>query len=156
MSRFRGKISDYVAARIEGLSPLDAGIHAGYAQAGIRVAICRLEQRADVRKAIKAGAEAQAPGGVEDEPDVPGADGGREQWEMKDSYESPLDLLLDTMNNPLAPKTLRYQAAKDALPYCHPRKEGGKKEEREKEAKKAAKGKFRPGRRPGQSSHTVQ
>lgn len=150
MSRFRGKISDYVAARIEGLPPYEAGIHAGYAQAGIRVAICRLEQRADVRKAIKAGAEAQAPGGVEDEPDDPMA-GGREQWEMKESYESPLALMLDVMNNALAPKTLRYQAAKDALPYCHPRKEGGKKEEKEKEAKKAATGRFRPGQRP---SHT--
>jgi hypothetical protein len=156
MSRFRGKISDYVAARIEGLPPYEAGIHAGYAQAGIRVAICRLEQRADVRKAIKAGAEPQAKGGVEDEPDVPADDGGREQWAMKDSYESPLDLMLDVMNNALAPKTLRYQAAKDALPYCHPRKEGGKKEDRAKEAKKAAQGKFRPGRRPGQRQHTVQ
>ena len=81
--------------------------------------------------------------------------GGREQWEMKDSYESPLALMLDVMNNALAPKTLRYQAAKDALPYCHPRKEGGKKEEREKEAKKAATGKFRPGKRPGQSQRMV-
>ena len=61
---------------------------------------------------------------------------------MKPKYDTPLDLLRDVWNNPDAPKSLRYQAAKDALPYCHARKEGGKKDEAAKESKKAAAGKF--------------
>lgn len=67
---------------------------------------------------------------------------------MKDRYSTPLDLMLDVMNNPDAPKSLRYQAAKDALPYCHPRKEGGKKDEAKERAKKAAGGKFQTAARP--------
>lgn len=56
---------------------------------------------------------------------------------MKDRYDSPLALLEDVMNNAKAPKSLRYQAAKDALPYRHARKESGKKEEAANDAKKA-------------------
>ena len=70
------------------------------------------------------------------------------KWALKDKYNSPLELMLDVMNNPAAPKALRYTAAKDALPYCHARKEGGKKDERADRADKAGKGKFGTVARP--------
>ena len=82
------------------------------------------------------------------EPEAKSDDNGIDSWAMKDSYDSPLELLRDVWNNPKAPKGIRYQAAKDALPYLHARMEGGKKEEKEKGAKGAAKGKFQPGNRP--------
>ena len=75
-------------------------------------------------------------------------DGSVDSWAMKDRYDTPLDLLRDVWNNPKAPKGIRYQAAKDALPYVHARMEVGKKEEKEKAAKRAVRGKFQPGAKP--------
>ena len=75
---------------------------------------------------------------------------------MKPKYDTPLDLLRDVWNNPDAPKSLRYQAAKDALPYCHPRiAEAGKKEKKEELAKKTSgAGRFQTKSAP-QRAHAV-
>ena len=141
-----GKMQAYAAARAQGLRPLDAAAHAGYSGSGIKVTTSRIEARSDVQAEIKrikkGGVTVTAPGGKES------AEERDEKWGMRDSYDNPLDLMLDVMNNPKAPKSLRYQAAKDALPYCHPRKEGGKKEEASERAKKAAGGKFKTAARP--------
>lgn len=142
-----GKMQAYAEARAHGMEPLVAAAHAGYAGAGVRVTTSRIEARKDVQAEIRR----LRKGGAKPERDEPDSD-LMEKWAMKDRYDSPLDLLRDVMNNPKAPKSLRYQAAKDALPYCHPRKEAGKKDEMKDKAKKAAKGKFgvmsRPGRPP--------
>lgn len=139
----KGKAHAYAVARSQGLPPGKAALHAGYTPSAARVRASELEKRPDVRAEIKRLKET----GVE----VP-AEGGRpapDSWEMKDHYESSLALLRDIYNNPLAPKSMRYQAAKDALPYEHARKEGGKKEEAAKAAKKVAKeGKFGVGQKP--------
>ena len=138
----RGKMQAYVEARAQGLEPKVAARHAGYEEAGIAVTVSRMERRADVQaeiRRLKRGGKAV---------DEPGSKESLEKWAMKDSYSNPLDLMLDVMNNPEAPKSLRYQAAKDALPYCHPRKEGGKKDEQKERATKAAKGKFQTAARP--------
>lgn len=140
----RGKMQAYAEARAQGLSPADAAAHADYSGSASRVTVSRIEARADVQAEI---ARLKRGGVDEGEGDEPGG------WQMKDRYASPLDLLEDVWNNPQAPKSLRYQAAKDALPYCHPRKEAGKKEDKEKAAKEAAKGKFKTARRPGQSAY---
>lgn len=131
----------YAEARAAGIEPKAAGVHAGYAQAGIAVTVCRLEARADIKAAIakakKAGVVIPPPKadpGAEPEGNTP------DKWEMKDHYDSPLDLFRDVWNNPQAPKSLRYQAAKDAAPYLHARKEGGKKEEKDQAAKDVAAG----------------
>lgn len=141
-----GKMQAYAAARAQGLAPNDAAAHAGYAGSGIRVTTSRIEARSDVQaeiRRIKKGGVT-----VTVTPPAKNDEGDIDKWGMRDKYANPLDLMLDVMNNPKAPKSLRYMAAKDALPYCHPRKEGGKKEEKKERAEKAAGGKFQTAARP--------
>ena len=138
----RGKMQAYAEARAQGLRPLDAGAMAGYSGAGVKVTISRMEKRDDVKAEIKRlarGGKAEKRGEE---------NGTLDKWSMQDRYSNPLELMLDVMNNPEAPKSLRYQAAKDALPYCHPRKEGGKKDEAKERATKASQGKFQTSARP--------
>jgi hypothetical protein len=141
----RGKMQAYAEARAAGLAPKDAAAHAGYEMAGVAVTVSRLEARSDIQAEIKRAKRGgkRATASETDSPEVE-----RAKWAMRDHYSSPLDLMLDVMNNPQAPTSVRYQAAKDALPYCHPRKEGGKKDEARERAKKAAGGKFQTTARP--------
>lgn len=136
-----GKMQAYAEARANGMEPLVAAAEAGYSGAGIRVTTTRLEKRVDMIAEI-----ARLKGGGKGS--APAPDDDLEGWGYKDRYATPLDLLLDVMNNPQAPKSLRYQAAKDALPYCHARKEAGKKDEQKEKAKGAAQGRFQPGGKP--------
>lgn len=137
-----GKMQAYAEARAAGLDPIPAAAAAGYSGSGIRVTTSRLEAREDIKAEVRRLKKGGAP--VDDTPD----DTGREEWGYKDHYDSPLELMLDVMNNPVAPKSIRYQAAKDALPYCHAKKEGGKKEDQENRAKKASAGRFGTQQRP--------
>ena len=147
--QLRGKMQGYAEARAQGLAPMTAGAHAGYSGGAMRVTLSRIEARSDVQAEIR-----RLKKGDKRVDEAPVTDtGDREPWVMKDKYESPLALMEDVMNNPLAPKSLRYQAAKDALPYCHARKEGGKKDEVEAKAKEAAGGKFKTGKRPSARPH---
>lgn len=150
----KGKMQAYAEGRAAGMDPNTAGAHAGYAPgAGMRVVASKLEARADVRAEIKRlkkeGVKTDAVGDL--------AVATRDAWAMKDSYTSPLELLEDIMNNPNAPKSLRYQAAKDALPYRHGRvAEAGKKEKKQEAAEAAsAKGKFQRKAPPKRVSHSV-
>lgn len=164
MSHPNNKVPAYIEMRVAGLAPLDAARAAGYAQSGIKVTSSRLEQREDVRLALRVAKRGTKPAGkklhplkspvstrhhrsVDDEPRH--GDGPLDPWRLKDRYSSPLDLLLDVMNNPIAPGGLRIQCAKDAMPYCHARKEGGKKDDEKSKAKStAAASKFGPGAAP--------
>ena len=136
----RGKMQKYVEGRLAGMAPQVAGSYAGYGKAGLKVAVCKLEKRSDIQAILKGNAPAQE--------EVIGGRG--EKWEMRNKYANPLELFLDVMNNPKAPVSMRYQAAKDAAPYCHARKEGGKKQEKMDNAKAnaAAKQRFQTGGRP--------
>lgn len=161
------KIQGYIEQRVAGVDALNACLAAGYSQAGISVTMARLESREDVREAIRAAKRGskskqlqplKSPTSkrqyrsVADEPrhgDGPAKD-PLDPWRLKDHYDSPLELLRDVMNNPQAPGGLRIQCAKDALPYCHARKEGGKKDDEKSRAKETAAGgsKFGTGRAP--------
>lgn len=151
------KIQEYIEQRVAGVDALHACLAAGYSQAGISVTMARLESREDVRLAIRVAKRStgkskplrslKEPAGkrqyrsVADEPRH--GDGPLDSWRLRDHYDSPLDLLRDVMNNPAAPGGLRIQCAKDAMPYCHARKEGGKKDDEKSKAKDtAASGKF--------------
>lgn len=143
------KIQDYIEQRVAGVDPLNAGLAVGYAVASISVQVAKLESREDVRLAIRA-----AKRGVGKSKPVHRMKNGERQyrsaadepskknpldpWRLRDHYDSPLDLLRDVMNNPQAPGGLRIQCAKDAMPYCHARKEGGKKEDDKSKAKDTA------------------
>lgn len=50
----------------------------------------------------------------------------------------PRKFLLAAMNDPWLDSKLRVDAAKALMPYEHPRKEGGKKEQQQKDAEKIA------------------
>lgn len=158
------KIQEYIEQRVAGVDPLNAGLAVGYAVASISVQLAKLESREDVRQAIrvaKRGAgkskplhSLKSPTGkreyrsVADEP-RPDKD-PLDPWRLRNHYDSPLDLLRDVMNNSKAPAGLRIQCAKDALPYCHARKEGGKKDDEKSKAKDIASGesKFRTQAKP--------
>lgn len=140
------KIAAYIAQRISGLPPQEAGIAAGYALSGIRVTVSRHESREDVRAALRKAKRGNAAASVatrrrrpDEEEDVPEQ---LQPWKLRDHYANPLDLLRDVMNNPKAPGGLRIQCAKDALPYCHARKESSKKQEEKDIAKETGKSKF--------------
>jgi hypothetical protein len=150
------KIGAYIEQRAAGLEPISAAIAAGYAQSGIQVTSSRLEQREDVRQALrkanrvgKSVKPLRSPTSkrqyrsVADEPESD--DPILEPWKLKDKYASPLDLLIDVMNNAKAPGGLRIQCAKDAMPYCHARKETSKKEDNKDKAKRVGnESSFRP------------
>lgn len=141
-----GKMQRYAEGRAMGLAPAAAAQHAGYSGAGLRVTLSRIEARSDVQAEIR---RLKKSGRVADTPEAEPEGDEPEPWKMKDKYTSSLALLQDLYNNPKAPKSLRYQAAKDALAYEHPRKEGGKKDAKEDAAKEAGKGKFRTTNKPG-------
>ncbi len=63
--------------------------------------------------------------------------------------QSPLDFLLAVQNNPAAAPHLRVRAAVAAAQYTHvKRADGGKKDDAQAAAKKAVKGRFKPGTPP--------
>lgn len=158
------KIPDYIEQRIAGVAPEAAALAVGYSRSGIRVTICNLEARADVKKAIRSGKRVgkrlsaqvlkqstskRQYRSVADEPDGDDVPEQLKPWALKDRYSSPLDLMIDVMNNKKAPGGLRIQCAKDAMPYCHARKEGSKKDDDKSKAKEtAAKSKFGAQARP--------
>jgi hypothetical protein len=143
----KGKMQRYAEARAQGLSPTAAAALADYSGSGARVTVSRIEARADVQAEIRRLKKGERVGDKPEVEDDSGED--TDPWKMKAKYPSSLALLQDLYNNAKAPKSLRYQAAKDALPYEHPRKEAGKKEEVEKAAKAASAGKFRTTSKPG-------
>lgn len=143
MMSYTKKQQAFIEAKAGGAGHAEAAMMAGYAAASAAVTGTRLMARKDVVDAIKSiqgeGGNGGAARPTSDDP---------EPWGLKDRYSNPLDLMLDVMNNPDAPKSLRYQAAKDAMPYCHARKEGGKKEDQNERAKAAGKGRFGTQGRP--------
>lgn len=139
MGHPNNKVPQYIEERLAGLKPLDAALAAGYAQSAIRVTASRLETRADVKSALRKG---KRMGRRDLEDNEVGGDVLRSPlaaWTLKKHYSDPLSLLLDVMNNPEAPGGLRIQCAKDAMPYCHARKETSKREDGKTKAKETAK-----------------
>ena len=140
MSTFTSKMLAYCQHRALGLKAGDAARAAGYLVSSAAVTASRLECRTDVqaeiarcRKANKSKPPPTVAGQPDESPAAP--------WGLKDKYASPLELMLDVVNNPKAPIGIRIQCAKDAMPYVHPRKgEGGKKDAAQEAAEKAAGG----------------
>src|ERR1700750_2448417 len=161
------KIADYIDHRTQGVDAHARALAAGYSVAGLAQTVSRLEARDDVKAALRAAKRAATKSkplrpltsptskrqhrSVDDQPrHGEGPDKNPlDPWRLKDRYSSPLDLMLDVMNNPSAPGGLRIQCAKDAMPYCHARKEGGKKDDEKNKAKNTnATSKFGTGRAP--------
>lgn len=140
------KMATYVEARVAGADKLTAARSAGYSENGLDAAVSRLESRADVQAAIRAGRKTAG---------AAGGSGGRAGQKpaknladddgvplMKAKYGSSLELMQDTYNNPRMPPAMRFEAAKQALPYEHGKVgETGKKETAKNRAKEIAAGK---------------
>jgi phage terminase small subunit len=136
---FTEKMQAFIDFKAAGATHEEAACSAGYAIPSASVTASKLMKRDDVRAAVaKAKRELSKaqPAGV----DIPGE---LDPWKLKDRYSLPLDLLLDVLNNPKAPTSLRIQCAKDAMPYCHARKEGTKGDEKKSKSKDAAGGAFK-------------
>lgn len=130
--RNKDMINAYISHRINGAAPSQAAMLAGYSARGINQTASRLEAREDVMRAVRG-----------DAPEDETSPQENTAWALKEHYDSPLELLLDVMNNGQAPAGLRIQCAKDAMPYCHAKKsEGGKKDLAHDAAVRALKGKF--------------
>lgn len=130
--RNKDMINAYISHRVNGAAPSQAAMLAGYSARGINQTASRLEARDDVMRAVRG-----------DAPEDETSPRENTAWALKEHYDSPLELLLDVMNNGQAPAGLRIQCAKDAMPYCHAKKsEGGKKDLAHDAAVRALKGKF--------------
>jgi len=154
---FTDKQQAFIDFKVAGATQEEAAASAGYARSSASVTGSKLMKRSDIRNAVAKGKREIGglkplgrPRVIKDEPDdddaVPEA---LKLWALKDRYSSPLELLIDVMNNKKAPGGLRIQCAKDAMPYCHARKEGSKKQDDKDAAKSTnAKSKFGTGRAP--------
>lgn len=130
----------YVQGRAEGLNRTQAALAAGYSRAGANRQGSALDQLPHIKKAIADAKRARRKGatnrdqmeslmGIPAGVGKPGRRGKDDEPRMRAKYDTPLDCLLHTMNNPKMPDSMRQRAAEQALPYCHGRiGEKGKKE----------------------------
>lgn len=137
MTKLTDKQKAFVVNKAAGVANRDAAIAAGYAVAGAAVAADKLMRNPAVRSALKAAAKGS-----------PGDDTKVATPVMpRDKYDDPLSFLLDVMNHADLPIAMRADAAKQLLPYKHPRMgETGKKEAAKERAREIAGGrhKFAP------------
>jgi phage terminase small subunit len=141
----------FVDAVRGGASNKDAAIAAGYAASSASVAGSRLAKHPNVLAALASSPINKNVNAVDKsatvKPPAPELDESGEESSFDFSkamtFTDPKAFLIATMNDYDADAKLRVDAAKALMPFIHPRKgEGGKKEEKEDAAKKAAKGKF--------------
>lgn len=124
----------FAAARMAGSSNKDAAIAAGYSEKTAAAAGSRLAKDKDVlaeiarKGAVKAAKEEAKESGREiNLPD------------LARMYSDPRDFLVALMNDVAEDVRLRLDAAKALMPFTHQKKgEGGKKEQRNEDAKKVA------------------
>lgn len=138
MAKMTEKQQRYVEARASGSKKIDAARYAGYAgrDSVLSVAASKLEAQPAIRNAIARAKKGAAKAEVAQESDDKFA-------VMKPSYQSSLSLMQDCYNNPKLPPSLRFEAAKQALPYEHAKiGEKGKKEDRKDRANEVAQGRF--------------
>lgn len=142
-----GKKRAFADAVLAGSSNKEAAIAAGYSAATASASGSRLvkdlgvvaylaTRRAEKPVPAKAGKAPPPP-----DPDADGAD-----YEYTDDPEK---FLTAVMNDPLMEMRMRAGVARALMPYKHQKLgEGGKKDQKDADAKKVAKGKFAPGAPP--------
>ena len=127
----------FCEAKASGLDNAKAARLAGYSVATAKTKGSELMARPEIRAEVTRLKKGEAEPGLRPIP-------------LKAHYDSPLDFMLDVMNQPLMPPSLRFEAAKQALPYVNPRVDAkGKKDQRKDAAHKVAgESKFKPKRAP--------
>src|SRR6478735_412181 len=114
MRSFTDKQQKYIEARAAGQTQAKAAVFAGFAPNGAGVTASNLEKRPEIKAAIKAAKKRM---GVATTP----AGEPEKKSPMKDKYADSLALMRDCYNNPKLPPVMRFEAAKQALPYEHAR-----------------------------------
>lgn len=134
MAKLTDKQRAFVAAKVAGIGNRDAAIDAGYSPACAKVMASKLMNHAGVKAAIK-DARVTMP---------PATDS------MQRKFHSSLELMQAAYNDTGLSFAVRFEAAKQALPYEHARMgEKGKKEQRQDAAHSVAKrGRFTPKQAP--------
>jgi hypothetical protein len=153
MSNFTEKMQIFCQAKANGATSVNAALLAGYSASTAVKQGSRLMGRDDVRAEIARLKREAKKGEVEGQPDR------RDPTKiLKAKYDSPLDLMLDAMNTPALPFGLRFEAAKQALPYCNPKVEAkGKKDARKDAAHAVAgKGRFTPKAPPSRGATVTE
>ena len=143
MSKLTEKQQNFVnLVAAGGVTNTQAAILAGYAENSASVQATMLMKRKDIQAAIKAARKAAGKPAAEPE--------AKEKSRLKDKYDSPKALLEDVMNNPDVPFGMRWETAKQLLPYYHAKiGEKGKKENAKDRAHEiAGTGKGKVGKRP--------
>ncbi len=129
----------YANARLSGMRQRESAIEAGYAPATAANAATRLEKHKDVKAAMRAGKLGKTP--IQRAIDSPTGEDAEDQCGLKPKYENSLAFMVDAMNNPQLSKTMRWQSAKELLPYQFGRVgEKGKKETAKDRAAEVSKG----------------
>lgn len=140
MANMTQRMMDFAMQIAMGVKGREAAIAAGYAAGSAHDTASKLLARADVKAEVK---RVRASKGVTNTRQARGGptDIGDEKPLMKPKYDSSLHLLQDLYNNPKAPPALRFEAAKQALPYEHAKLgEQGKKAAAKEKAKEIAGG----------------
>ena len=138
-----GKKRVFADAVLAGKTNKDAAIEAGYSAKTASAAGSRLVKDSEVAAYIEKRRAAVQTGEPVKE-DRPTFDLGAALI-----HRDPRDFLLAAMNDMELEPRQRLEAAKALMPFFHKRLgEGGKKEEREEGAKKAAAGRFAAGKPP--------
>ena len=130
----------FADAVLAGLSNKEAAIRAGFSEKTASAAGSRNVKDPDVKAYLDAHREAAQGGGAKSASTklVPPDDA----IEIPPTAD-PVEFLTKVMNEPAADLRLRIDAAKAMLPFKHKKLgEGGKKEEKDEAAKKAATGRF--------------
>lgn len=134
-----GKKRAFADAVLAGLSNKDAAIHAGFSEKTASAAGSRNVKDPDVKAYLEQRRQVAPATGQKAAPAPPLDDVAIEIPPTAD----PVEFLTNVMNEPAADLRLRIDAAKAMLPFKHKKLgEGGKKDEKNDAAKKAAGGRF--------------
>ena len=135
-----GKKRAFADAVLAGFSNKESAIRAGYSEATASAAGSRLVKDKDVKARLDPARQKQAGNGRTAA--APAGGLPLDAIEIPPTAD-PVEFLTKVMNEPAADLRLRIDAAKAMLPFKHKKLgEGGKKEEKEADAKKAATGRF--------------
>lgn len=148
MTKLTQKQQKFVEAKAHGLGNTQAATVAGYAANSAAVTATQLSKRPEIVKAIAA---LRRKMGKPEQEQAPKRSSDAES--MRRSFGSSLELMQAAYNDINLPFGVRFEAAKQALPYEHAKVgEKGKKESRKDAAKEVAgRGRFTPKAPP--SSH---
>lgn len=146
MKKFTERQLKFIDGKAQGMKHRQAAILAGYAANSCEVAASQMMQRPDIKAEVAKRKRALEKLGHK-LPPIPGQ--VKEKPFIKDSYDDPLSLMQDVYNNPNIPFGMRFEAAKQAMPYCHARiGEQGKKEKKQDAAEEASRGRFQAKQAP--------